>query len=61
MRVAVAVAMEWVTEQVCHATPFPEGPAPAFTVVVTEALVAQVVAEAEVVCAAEAAVQEVPA
>jgi hypothetical protein len=59
MSVWVATAMEWVTEQVCHATPFPVGPAPAFTVVVTEALVAQVVAEAEVLCAAAAAVEEV--
>lgn len=59
MGVAVVTAMEWVTEQVCHAAPFAEGPPPAFEVFVSAALVEQVVAEAEVVCAAAAVVESV--
>ena len=59
MAAGVVTVMEWVTEQWCHAFPTAEGPAPAFTVHVSPALVAEVIAEAEVVCAAEAAVTEV--
>ena len=51
-------AAEWVTEQWCHAHPLPVGTATVARVVVTAALAAQVVAEAEVLCAATAVVEE---
>lgn len=52
-------AIEWVTEQWCHAVPLAEGQATVVEVVVPASLVALVVAEAEVLCAAAAVVEAV--
>lgn len=53
--------VQWVTEQWCHAVPLTgtDEPPVVAEVVVTEAVAALVVAEAEVLCAAAAAVERV--
>lgn len=53
----VTEVMAWVTEQWCHAFPMePAEPPVVVEVVVPNVCVEQVVAEAEVLCAAEAVV-----